>query len=129
MRLHRILVIQDSPSVNMMLKYRLETAGFFVEIVETGEEGIQKVRQNGYQLILLDYKLPGIDGPEVCRILRREKSTQNIPIVFISAKDEEEISADIKSVGADGYIGMPFKGKDLVERIRYFMKKAVRADS
>jgi two-component system alkaline phosphatase synthesis response regulator PhoP len=118
----RILVIQDSPSVNAMLKFRLESGGFSVETVETGEEGIEKTKAHQYQLILLDYNLPGINGSQVCRILKEEDNTRNTPIVLISAKNEDELCRITKEAGADGYIGLPFEGKKFIEKITGFLK-------
>ena len=118
----KILIIQDSPSVNAMLTLRLESGGFSVEAVETGEEGVEKAKAGHYQLILLDYNLPGINGNEVCRILRGEENTSNIPIVFMSAKDEDELSKITKDVGADGYITLPFEGKEFIEKITGYIK-------
>jgi len=115
--MNRILVIQDSPSVNAILKFRLEKGGFSVETVETGEEGIEKTKACQYQLILLDYNLPGINGSQVCRILKEEDNTRNIPVVFMSAKDEDELCQITKEAGADGYIGLPFDGKTFIDKI------------
>ena len=118
----RMLIIQDSPSVNAMLKFRLESGGFSVETVESGEEGIEKTKASQYQLILLDYNLPGMNGSEVCQILRGQNNTQNTPIVLISAKDEDKLMKIAKEAGADGYIGLPFEGKTFIEKINGFMK-------
>jgi two-component system alkaline phosphatase synthesis response regulator PhoP len=118
----RILIIQDSPSANAMLKFRLESGGFSVETVETGEEGIEKTKGSQYQLILLDYNLPGMNGGQICRILKEEDHTRNTPIVFMSAKDEEKLSQITKEAGADGYIGLPFEGKKFIDKIRGFLK-------
>jgi two-component system response regulator RegX3 len=118
----KILIIQDSPSVNAMLTLRLESGGFSVEAVETGEEGLEKARAGHYQLILLDFNLPGINGNEVCRILRGEEKTSNIPIVFMSAKDADELSKITRDVGADGYITLPFEGKEFIEKITGYIK-------
>jgi DNA-binding response OmpR family regulator len=118
----KILIIQDSPSVNAMLKFRLESGGFSVETVETGEEGVEKTKTSQYQLILLDYNLPGMNGSQVCRVLKKEEKTRNTPVVFMSAKDEEKLSQITKEAGADGYIGLPFEGKTFIERIRGFLK-------
>jgi DNA-binding response OmpR family regulator len=120
----RILIIQDSPSVNAMLKFRLERGGFSVETAETGEEGVEKTKSCPYHLILLDYNLPGINGSQVCRILKGEDHTRNIPVLFMSAKDEEKLSQITKEAGADGYIGLPFEGKTFIEKITRFLKKA-----
>jgi two-component system alkaline phosphatase synthesis response regulator PhoP len=118
----RILIIQDSPSANAMLKFRLESGGFSVETTETGEEGIEKTKLSQYQLILLDYNLPGMNGSQVCRILREQDRTRNTPVVFMSAKDEEKLTQITKEAGADGYIGLPFEGKTFIEKIRGFLK-------
>ncbi len=120
--MEKILIIQDSPSVNAMLKFRLESGGFSVETVETGEEGVEKTKTSQYQLILLDYNLPGMNGSQVCRVLKKEEKTRNTPVVFMSAKDEEKLSQITKEAGADGYIGLPFEGKTFIERIRGFLK-------
>jgi len=118
----RILIIQDSPSVNAMLKFRLESGGFSVETVESGEEGLQKAKALQYELILLDYNLPGMNGSQVCRILREQDNTQKTPIVFMSAKDEDKLLQITKEAGADGYIGLPFEGKKFIEKITGFLK-------
>ncbi len=118
----KILIVQDSPSVNAMLKFRLESGGFSVETVESGEEGIEKTKACQYQLILLDYNLPGMNGSQVCQILRGQNNTQDTPIVLISAKDEDKLVKITKEAGADGYIGLPFEGKTFIEKITGFMK-------
>jgi len=118
----KILIIQDSPSVNAMLKFRLESGGFSVETVESGEEGVEKTKARQYELILLDYNLPGMNGSQVCRILKEQDNTQNTPIVLISAKDEDKLIQITKEAGADGYIGLPFEGKRFIEKITGFMK-------
>jgi two-component system alkaline phosphatase synthesis response regulator PhoP len=93
-----------------------------VEAVETGEEGIEKTKACQYQLILLDYNLPGINGSQVCRILKEEDNTRNTPIVFMSAKDEDKLCRITKEAGADGYIGLPFEGKKFIEKITGFLE-------
>jgi two-component system, OmpR family, alkaline phosphatase synthesis response regulator PhoP len=122
MKVDRILIIQDSPSINAMLKFRLGAGGFSVETAETGEEGIEKAKAYPYQLILLDYNLPTLNGSQVCRILKEDDITRNTPIVFMSAKDEAKLSQLTKEAGADGYIGLPFEGKKFFEKISGFIK-------
>ena len=118
-----ILVIQDSPSVNAMLRFRLERAGFAVDTAETGEEGIAKTSERQYQLILLDYNLPGMNGNQVCRHLKENHNTRNIPVLFMSAKDENKLSQITKEAGADGYVTLPFDGKIFIEKITGFVRK------
>ncbi len=122
--MEKILIIQDSPSANAMLKFRLESGGFSVETVETGEEGVEKAKASQYQLILLDYNLPGMNGSQVCNVLKGEAKTRSTPVVFMSAKDEEKLSQITKEAGANGYIGLPFEGKTFIEKIRGFLKAA-----
>ncbi len=117
-----ILIIQDSPSVNAMLKFRLERAGFAIDTAETGEEGIQKAETSQYHLILLDYNLPGINGSQVCQVLKKRDDTKDIPVLFISAKDEDKLSQITREAGADGYIGLPFEGKNFIEKITNVLK-------
>ena len=118
----KILIIQDSPSINAMLKFRLGAGGFSVDAVETGELGVDKAKEDRYQLVLLDYNLPGINGSEVCRILKKEEKTKHVPVVFMSSKDEEKLQRITEEAGADGYIGLPFEGKKLIEKIKGFIK-------
>jgi len=119
-----ILIIQDSPSVNAMLRFRLERAGFVVDTAETGEEGIGKTSERQYQLILLDYNLPGINGSQVCHHLKENHNTRNIPVLFMSAKDENELSQITEEAGADGYVTLPFHGKIFIEKISGLLKKS-----
>jgi DNA-binding response OmpR family regulator len=117
-----ILIIQDSPSVNAMLRFRLERAGFAIDTAETGEEGIERTKISQYHLILLDYNLPGINGSQVCQVLKKREDTKDIPILFISAKDEDKLSQITSEAGADGYIGLPFEGKKFLEKITNTLK-------
>lgn len=107
-----------------MLKFRLEKAGFSVESSETGEEGVQKTKTGQYHLILLDYNLPGMDGSQVCRVLKEDQNTRNIPVLFMSAKDENKLSQITREAGADGYITLPFDGKTFIEKITGVLKKS-----
>jgi DNA-binding response OmpR family regulator len=105
-----------------MLRFRLERAGFVIDTAESGEEGIEKTKISQYHLILLDYNLPGINGNQVCQVLKKREDTKDIPIVFISAKDEDKLSQITSEAGADGYIGLPFEGKKFLEKITNTLK-------
>ena len=98
----KILIIQDSPSVNAMLQFRLESAGFLVDTVETVHGGIDKAKNGGYQLILLDYGLPDTDGGQVCKILKKEEALSGSLVIFMSAMDEEGISKINREAGGSG---------------------------
>lgn len=118
----KILIIQDNPDINEVLKGRLEPEGFFVDTVETGEKGIEKAKIGRYQVILLDYNLPGINGAEVCRILKKEENTKNTPVLFVSAEDEDELRKIIKDAGAQGCVSMPVQKEKFIESIRNAIK-------
>lgn len=113
-----LLLIEDSLTTSELLKLRFEEAGFSVETAETGEEGLKKALSSRPDLILLDYTLPDINGDEVCRRLKKEKTTQTIPVLFISAKNQKEIAKIVREAGAEGYIGLPLDGKKAVAKIR-----------
>lgn len=117
----KILIIHDSPAVNMLLESKLRSHGFSVETAPTGKEGIEKASAAQFQLILLDYKLPDIDGSQVCRILRQEKGIKGTPIVFISAMDEDEISRILRFTEADGFIAL-FEGKEFIEKVKNYIR-------
>jgi two-component system phosphate regulon response regulator PhoB len=119
----KILIIQDSALINMMLRSRLEPAGFVVESVESGEEGIEKLKNSAYQLVILDVKLPGMSGEDVCRILKSQDSTRHIPVLFLSAQDETRLSSLVAKMGAQGYIPMPFEAGALLEKINSAINK------
>lgn len=106
-----------------MLKFRLEKAGFSVDVSETGEEGVEKSKALQYHLILLDYNLPGMDGGQVCCLLKENHTTRNIPVLFMSARDEDNLSKITKEASADGYITLPFEGKSFIEKISGFLKE------
>jgi DNA-binding response OmpR family regulator len=119
-----ILIIQDSPSINFVLARRLKDAGFSSEAVETGEEGLQRARHNRYGLILLDLTLPGIQGEDVCKALKYDEATKAVPIIFISAREEDEIKQCMKDAGADGYLRTPFEGKQFLDTIHTMMHRS-----
>ena len=117
-----ILVINDSPTLNTLLQFTLEGEGYSIAVAETGIDGIEKAKMGQYHLILLDYLLPDINGLEVCKRLRKEKITKNIPIAFVSGTDEEEISKKAKNAGADTYINPPFTGEVFINRINEIIR-------
>ena len=117
-----ILVINDSLTLNALLKLTLEAEGFSVVFAETGYKGIDEAQKSHFKLILLDYVLPDIVGVEVCKILRKKEYTSSTPIVFITGVDENEISEKIKKAGADAYFPPPFMGKVFIDKIKKVME-------
>ncbi len=119
----KILIVEDEEDIVELLTYNLSKNGFQVSSVSQGEEAVRSVRQNKPDLILLDLMLPGLDGMDVCRLLKRESSTRHIPIVMVTAKGDE---ADIVSgleLGADDYVTKPFSPKVLLSRIKAILRR------
>ena len=84
----RVLLIEDDPDIAEAISYQLDKVGLHVKVAKTGEEGIEAVRK-GADLVLLDLNLPGMDGLEVCRLIRRQPGTAHIPIIIVSARADE----------------------------------------
>ena len=119
----RILVVDDEEDILELVKYNLEREGYLVDCVDTGEEAIERavaIRPDG---ILLDLMLPGVDGIEVCRELRKNPDTRTIPIIMMTAKGEEAEVVSGLEVGADDYVPKPFSTKVLVARLRALLRR------
>jgi DNA-binding response OmpR family regulator len=114
----KILIINDSPTLNTLLELTLKAEGFSVTAAVTGLSGLKEAGKMQYDLILLDYVLPDINGLDICRKLRKKELTRDTPIAFVSGTDEEEISEKIIDAGADAYIDPPFTGEAFIKKIR-----------
>ncbi|TRO80594.1 response regulator transcription factor [Trichloromonas acetexigens] len=119
----RILVIEDEEDILALIQYNLIKAGYRVECVTSGEEGVAKATALHPDLVILDLMLPGINGFEVCRRLRAEPGTAELPIIMLTAKGED---ADIVSgleIGADDYLTKPFSPQVLKARIQAVLRR------
>jgi two-component system phosphate regulon response regulator PhoB len=119
----KILVIEDDPSLTELIKYNLEQESYAVKIEMDGEEGLLSAQTELPDLILLDWMLPNLSGIEVCRRLRRGKSTKSIPIIMLTARSEENERIRGLDTGADDYITKPFSPKELVARIKAILRR------
>jgi two-component system phosphate regulon response regulator PhoB len=118
-----ILVVEDEEDILDLLSHHLGREGWVVTPARTGEEAIKLVARKRPDLIVLDLMLPGLDGLEVCRMLKKEPATVRIPIVMLTAKGEEaDIVAGLAS-GADDYVTKPFSIKVLIARIRAVLRR------
>lgn len=119
----RILVVDDEEDILELVKYNLEREGYLVDCVETGEEAIERATAIRPDSILLDLMLPGVDGIEVCRELRKNPDTRTIPIIMMTAKGEEADVVSGLEVGADDYVPKPFSTKVLIARLRALLRR------
>lgn len=123
MALKKILVIEDEADILEVIEYNLKREGFRVVCVSDGEEGVKEARSMAPDLVLLDLMLPGLDGIEVCRKLKGDSITGNIPIIMVTAKGEESDIVLGLGVGADDYVAKPFSPKELVARVRAVLRR------
>lgn len=122
-----ILVIEDDSSVCALLFACLSKAEFRTTIVETGEEGLRLIEERPPDLLILDLNLPGMNGLDVCRSLRRDPWTSNIPVMMLTAQSEEQDVIDGLEVGADDYMTKPFSPKLLVARVQALLRRTAEA--
>ncbi len=128
MRLHtpvksdqvKILVVEDAPEFQEILRIALETDGYRVSVVDTGEEALEHVRHFQPDVVLLDLVLPGLDGTEVCRQLR---TFTDAYIVMVTGKDAEVDKLIGLAVGADDYLTKPFSPRELVARVNVLLRR------
>ena len=119
----KILIVEDDKNIAMLERDYLEANGFETDIELTGEKGLKRALEVEYSLIILDIMLPGIDGFEICRILRRDKDT---PILFVSAKKEDIDKIRGLGLGADDYMVKPFSPSELVARVKAHINRYER---
>ncbi len=118
-----ILVVDDEKNILELVEYNLDKSGYQVSCVMTGEEALRATITQMPKLVLLDLMLPGIDGLDVCRTLKRDPRTAAIPVIILSAKGEEADVVTGLELGADDYITKPFSPRVLVARVRAVLRK------
>jgi len=123
----RVVLIEDEPDIAEAMAYQLERAGLQCRIARTGEEGLEAVRK-GADLVLLDLNLPGMDGLEVCRMIRRQQTTAHVPIIIVSARGDEVDRILGLEMGADDYVVKPFSLKELAARAKAALRRSAGQD-
>jgi len=115
-----ILVVEDEPSLQETLLYNLQKQGYRVEAVGDGLQAVETARRLRPDLLVLDLMLPGLDGFEICKILRRE---MNVPIIMLTARDDEIDRVVGLEVGADDYLTKPFSMRELLARVKAQLRR------
>ena len=119
----KILVVDDEPDIVELVAYNLKKEGFIVSSASDGEEALAKIREENFDFIILDLMLPGMPGMEICRVLRNDPKTRNLPVIMLTAKGEEVDKILGLEVGADDYLTKPFSPRELLARIRAVMRR------
>ena len=119
----RILIVEDDVNISNLIKYHFEKFDYTCDCVSTGKEALDAVGRRLYNLILLDIMLPEIDGFKTCELLKQNSSFSDIPIVMVTAKDEEADRILGFELGIDDYIIKPFSPRELALRIKAILKR------
>ena len=117
----RVLVVDDEPVLVDTIRYNLRREGYEVQVANDGNEALKLAQAASPDLVVLDLMLPGIDGLEVCRQLRREST---VPILMLTAKDDEVDKIVGLEVGADDYMTKPFSMRELLARVRAMLRRS-----
>ena len=120
-----ILVVEDDLDIRELISFNLQNQGHQVFEAKDGEAGIDKAREKLPDLILLDLMLPGIQGLDVCRIIKSDQETKEIPIIMVTALGQEEDIVKGLETGADDYITKPFSIKVLIARVNAVLKRSI----
>ena len=118
-----VLIIEDDKNIRELISFNLNNSGYKTLEAEGGEKGMRVIRKTPPKLILLDLLLPGIHGLDVCRIIKSNHETGNIPIIMISALGQEEDIVEGLEAGADDYIKKPFSVKVLLARVDAVLRR------
>ncbi|MDE2742435.1 MAG: response regulator transcription factor [Gemmatimonadota bacterium] len=119
----KILVVEDEPDILALVSYHLEQSGFDVVPAEDEEQALSAIEQNLICLVVLDLMLPGIGGLEVCRLLKQNPRTKDIPVLMLTARAGEIDRIVGLELGADDYLVKPFSPRELVLRIRAILRR------
>jgi len=119
----RILVVDDEADLRELVSYNLRKEGFDVSEAPSGDEALTAVRKKAFDLVVLDLMLPGIQGVEVCRMLRSDPKTARTPIIMLTAKTEEADKVIGLEMGADDYVTKPFSPRELIARIKAVLRR------
>lgn len=128
----KMLIIEDDANISRLVQYSLDKAGFHAMVALTGEDGLNLLQKNTVDAIVLDLMLPGMDGLEVCKHVRQNPRTADVPIIMLTAKGEEVDRIVGFEIGADDYVVKPFSPRELVLRVKAIMKRlesATRTDN
>ncbi len=120
----RILIVEDEEPLTVLLRYNLEAAGYLVDSAARGDEAELKLRESMPDLVVLDWMLPGVSGIELCRRLRAQPATAELPIIMLTARGEENERVRGLATGADDYIVKPFSVPELLARTAALLRRS-----
>ena len=119
-----VLIVEDNPDILEILRYNVAKEGFETIVAEDGKKACALAVEKLPSLILLDLMLPIVDGLQVCKFLKRNADTKNIPVIIVSAKDEESDIITGLDLGAEDYLTKPFSPKELMARVKAVLRRS-----
>ncbi len=119
----KILIVDDEQDILQLLSYNLEKEGFDTACSSNGEDALKLVRRDAFDLVVLDLMLPGIQGMELCRILKSSGETSSLPVIMLTAKNDELDKVLGLEMGADDYITKPFSTRELLARVKAVLRR------
>ncbi len=122
----RALVAEDDPDIVELLEHYLAADGWQVESTGNGADALRRLQAGSFQLLVLDLQLPGLDGLSLCREVRQDRRTRDLPVVMLTARGDESDRIVGLELGADDYIVKPFSPKELVARVRALFRRLER---
>jgi two-component system alkaline phosphatase synthesis response regulator PhoP len=122
----RVIIIEDERDIVELVRYNFRKEGFEVESFSRGREGLDYLRRNSADLVLLDILLPDEDGFEICKRLRADERLKTLPVIFLTAKSEEMDRILGLEIGADDYVVKPFSPRELVARVKAVLRRQER---
>ena len=128
MKKQKIIVVEDEPDLVDVVTYNLKREGYLVLAAQRGDEGLNLIRSEVPDLVLLDLMLPGMDGLSICRQMKSDTSLSEIPIIIASAKGEESDVVIGLEMGADDYLAKPFSPRELLARIKAVLRRGAPRD-
>ncbi len=123
---NRVAIIEDEKDIVDLVRYNFRKEGYEVASFLRGKEGLEQIRRNPPDLVLLDIMLPDVDGFEVCKKLRADDRLKDLPVIFLTAKGEEIDRVLGLEIGADDYVVKPFSPRELVARVRAVLRRRER---
>ncbi len=119
----RLLLVEDDPALSELLEFRFKAEGYAVSVTADGDEALLLAAEEAPDLVVLDWMIEGTSGIEVCRRLRRDKSTAHVPIIMLTARETEDDRIRGLETGADDYLTKPFSPRELIARINAILRR------
>ena len=120
----KIFIIEDEPSIIQLVQHNLEKNGFLVSSSLNGNDGLKELKKFQPDLLLLDWMLPDLSGIEICKNIRKDNSSKNLPVIMLTAKGEEEDKIKGLDSGVDDYLTKPFSFNELMARIKAVLRRS-----